>query len=60
MRCIYLNKNDYCRASPLSAMNEADLYKPEEAVINEYCKKNDFRTCPRLITYQAHLNASEK
>jgi len=61
MRCIYLDKNDSCAASPIRIGAEADLYKPEPETLTKFCKhEHDMKVCPRLMTYQEHLKSSNK
>jgi hypothetical protein len=58
MQCIYLDKDGNCRASPISAINDADRYKPEAGTLTKFCKHDyDMRSCPRLFTYQNHLKS---
>jgi len=54
--CIYLVK-DECRAQPFVAGDRA-YYKPTEDEKKGICKEaGQFRMCPRLQAYQAHLRA---
>ena len=52
MQCIYLDEKGNCRAHPWDVG-----YKPDESVLKEYCKTEDFRGCPRLIAYHDYLEA---
>lgn len=61
MQCIYLTSDGICLATPIKPMNEAEYYKPEPETLTALCKHNyEMKNCPRLLTYQDHLKASQK
>ena len=54
MDCIYLNcKDNECLCH--ARVQGVDPWKPDEETIKKYCKISEFRNCPRLLTYQEHL-----
>jgi hypothetical protein len=59
MRCIFLDAQDHCLASPPIA-ELRNIFTPEIEIKKEYCETENFGKCPRLITTFEYFRAVNK
>ncbi len=57
MDCIFFDsKNGRCITEPNPT---SEAYKPEDDILEGYCKTESFDACPRLRACLKYLNASK-